>query len=177
MSTPPETVAHLGRLVRAERARLGYTSIRKAAEAAGLKNYKTLSEFELGRTMPNSTNRALIEDLLMWRVGSLTDASAKNPDEVSLEFMRDWEREEPATAASELTDEALLTELIKRLDKIRLKVARVDEVDAVDVVKSAGGGADFKGTPAQLNHQNAYDLAAHTPRGGKKVDPRKATRK
>jgi len=170
-------------MVRAERARLGYTSAEKASTAAGMKNYKTLSQFELGHTMPNAANRSLVEDLLMWRDGSLTEALSKEPDEVTFEFLRDWEKEEPVTAAADLSDEALLTELIKRLDRIRLQVAGAPAVVAdVEAVvrggKSASGGADFgKRTPAERLHQSAYDLAAHTPRGGKKVDPRKATRK
>lgn len=180
----PEVVAHVGRMVRAERARLGYTSVEKATSAAGIKSYKTLAQFELGKSMPNAATRALIEDLLMWRDGSLTEALKQDDLEVlSFEWFRDWEKEEPVSAAADLSDEALLTELIKRLDRIRLQVAGAPAVVAdVEAVvrggKSASGGADFgKRTPAEMVHQSAYDLAAHTPRGGKKVDPRKATRK
>lgn len=188
MSTHSEIVAHLGRMVRAERARLGYTSVEKAATAAGMKNYKTLSQFELGRTMPNATNRSLIEDLLMWKDGSMTAALGKQPDEVTFDTMRDWEKEEPVSAASELTTDELLVELVKRMGELRLLVAAAEQITGAPLEvntekptapesKLASGGADFKGTPAQVSHQNAYDLAAHTPRGGKKVDPRKATRK
>jgi len=179
MSNPDKTlVAHLGQLVRAERARLGYTSVEKAAEAAGIGNFKTLAQFELGHTFPQSTNRSKIEDLLMWRDGSLTEALKKDQDELTFEWFRDWEKEEPVSAAADLTDEALLLEVIKRMDRWRMTLGSVASLqDAVDVGKLASGGADFKGTPAQVAHQNAYDLAAHTPRGGKKVDPRKATRK
>ena len=152
MSNPAEMVAHLGRMVRAERARLGYTSVEKAASAAGMKNYKTLSQFELGRTMPNAANRSLVEDLLMWRDGALTDALSKEPGDVTFEFVRDWEKEEPATAASELTDEALMTEVIKRMDGWRLKLARLDELEVL--VREVGpSSVEGQQTPAQANHQ------------------------
>jgi DNA-binding transcriptional regulator YiaG len=187
-----EMVSHLGRLVRSERGRLGYKSAERAADAAGIKNYKTLAQFELGKTMPNSTNRALIEELLMWQDGALTDALSKTTEEVTLDTLRDWEKEEPASAASELTDDDLIVEVIKRMGVWRLKLAAAEQITGgaiepgservaggtVGGGKSASGGVDFgKRTPAERVHQSAYDLAAHTPRGGKKVDPRKATRK
>lgn len=186
MSTQIEIVAHLGRMVRAERARLGYTSVQKASDAADIGNYRTLGQFELGHTMPQPPNRAKIETLLMWRDGSLTEALSKDVDELTFEWFRDWEKDEPVTAASDLTDEALLTELIKRLDSIRLKIVKAEELEAerrqgnptgfldADVLGSVAGV--IKGTPAQNGPQLAYELAAHTPRGGKKVDPRKAKR-
>lgn len=178
MSTPPkELVAHLGQLVRAERARLGYTSVEKAAEAAGIGNFKTLAQFELGHTFPQSTNRSKIEDLLMWRDGSLTEALKKDQEELTFDWFRDWEKEEPASAASELTDEALLLEVIKRMDRWRMALGPVAEVVQLQATVHEGKSAAYeKRTPAQSNHE-AYDLAAHTPRGGKKIDPRKATRK
>ena len=188
MSSQTEIVKTIGQLVRAERAHLGFSSIVRAAESVGM-NYKTLAQLELGRTMPYAANQAKVEEMLMWRSGSLSEAMEQDPDSLSLEWFRDWEKEEPATAAAELTDEALMTEVIKRMDRWRLKLSRLDELEAfVSGVedapapsrKSASGGADFGKrhhvTPAEKNHQNAYDLAAHTPRTGKKVDPRKATR-
>lgn len=174
---PTEMVAHLGRLVRAERLRLGYKSAQKASDAAGIKNYRTLGQFELGHSMLSPVNRSKVEELLMWRGGSLTEALDKPFDELTFEWFRDWEREEPVSEAAQLTDEALLTELIKRLDPIRLKLVRLAELeDAQGDTVQVGIKAPTQ-TPAELNHQNSYDLAAHTPRSGKKVDPRKATRK
>lgn len=183
----PEIVAHLGRMVRAERARLGYASIEQAAEMAGMKTYKTLNQFELGHTMPYAANRSKIENLLMWRDGSLTEALTKDPGEVSFDFMRDWEKEEPASSASELTDESLITEMIKRLEGWRMKLARLDELEAAQterdgVVLAEKIGLDAsvfegRGTPAQQSPAELYNLAAHAPRSGKPVDPRKATRK
>ena len=174
MSSQTEIVKTIGQLVRAERAHLGYSSIVRAAESVGM-NYKTLAQLELGRTMPYAANQAKIEELLMWRSGSLAEALKQDPESLSFDWFRDWEKEEPATAASELTDEALMTEVIKRMDGWRLKLARLDELEAL--VREVGpASVEGQQTPAQANHE-AYDLAAHTPRGGKKVDPRKATRK
>jgi len=194
MSTQIEIVAHLGRLVRAERARLGYTSVQKASEAADIGNYRTLGQFELGHTMPQPPNRAKIETLLMWRDGSLTEALSKDVDELTFDWFRDWEKEERVTEAAQLTDEALLTDVIKRLDKIRLEAARVPELEArvrelearlaeqgphgdvIANVTEREGDLFGKRTPAQNGPKMAYDLAAHTPRSGKKVDPRKSAR-
>lgn len=117
-------LSHLGRLARQRRGEIGFTGRIPFAKAIGI-GEASLKTFELGRTEPNTHNKAKIERGLQWKegiIGSLLDLAEygqTEPSEIGMCHLEGREIPEPVSRASELDDVELLTELIRRLERLR----------------------------------------------------------
>lgn len=135
----------VGTLAKQRREELGL-SRDAMAERAGLKTKQSVMNFEFARSLPRGENLRSIERALEWKIGSIDDAleSGRRASDLSMEDFDLFDRTPKARPLSGFSTEALLEEVIFRLDSI----------------KGALGPSRTMAAPAPMDNQFLYGLAA-----------------
>jgi transcriptional regulator with XRE-family HTH domain len=123
----------LGRLAKQRREQIGLGRVAMAKEA-GIGSDSTIQQFEFGQRMPRGKTLRLMEAILRWKAGVIDDVLERveggdlSADFLDMDYL-DAAKEPFASGviqdvrAGELTDDELLLELIRRLEKWRSDLA------------------------------------------------------
>lgn len=161
MEAPDDGREELGRLIREELQDSGRGPIQVTAGwSSG--NLRSFYGWKDGKVMPQERVRAMLEDALGWRRGTVTDIlNAPITKQYTLSEIRDWARQvEPgAVSLKDLSSDVMLTELIRRFGWAQ---DRISELEA-QLASGSNVVPLHKGTQREQSH---FDLAAsdeHVP--------------
>lgn len=123
-ATREENKAELSRLIKTEleNSRRGPSEIVRALPPSLARSFYWWMD---GTNAPRAKSRILLEEVLGWRVGVVTDIlESDSSTSFTLSEVRDWSKmpEPVVTRASQLSDEELLMELTRRWADLRSRV-------------------------------------------------------
>lgn len=121
-----QNLARLGELITLRRAQLGITGTAKLAELSGAAK-RTIDAIIGQENVPQPVTQRRLEAALGWWTGSIAELlKAADPSAFTLDGMATGDVPEPATRASELTDDELFIEISHRMRDWRAWVDRQD---------------------------------------------------
>ena len=137
----------VGALAKQRREELGLSRDAMALRA-GFQGKQSVMNFEFAKSMPRGENLRAIERALEWKFGSINEAleSGKRAGDLAMEDFDAFDRTPKMRPLSGFSTEALLEEVIYRLDSI----------------KGALGPSRTMAAPADFGPANLYGLAANT---------------
>lgn len=151
--------AELGRLIREELEGSG-RGPGDVTRGWSLSAIRSFYGWQNGETIPLRKSRAMLEDALGWRRGTVTDIlDAPITKTFTLSEVRDWSAQsEPAVVrARDLSTDELLLELTRRVGQLQ------EEVDAL-----RGEGSNV--VPLRKETRDMFDVAASSTAAGRNME-------